>query len=142
MQADLKRHRGHRPHQPLSDRLTCTPGWRNPANRGTSPGTNWFADFTDPFTMINELFDPAVLTKQLRPLQRPRSHTANAPRRKPQRRAPPTGLRPTRPDMTKNDPPAAAWGIGTFREFFSARVGCQIYQPIYGFDLGSICLRP
>jgi hypothetical protein len=44
-------------------------------------------------------------------------------------------------DLTTNDPPAAAWGIGTFREFFSARVGCQIYQPIYGFDLGSICLQ-
>jgi hypothetical protein len=44
-------------------------------------------------------------------------------------------------DLTRNDPPAVAWGIGTFREFFSARVGCHIYQPIYGFDLGSLCLR-
>ena len=45
-------------------------------------------------------------------------------------------------DLAKHDPPAAAWGIGTFREFFSARVGCQIYQPIYGTDLGGLCLRP
>ena len=32
-------------------------------------------------------------------------------------------------------------GIGTFRDFFSARVGCQVYQPIYGMDLGRLCLR-
>jgi hypothetical protein len=43
-------------------------------------------------------------------------------------------------DLTRNDPPAAAWGNGTFRDFFSAGTRCHIYQPIYGFDLGSICL--
>ena len=32
-------------------------------------------------------------------------------------------------DLTQDDPPAAAWGIGTFRDFFSARVRCQTYQP-------------
>ena len=30
---------------------------------------------------------------------------------------------------------------GAEQDFFSARVGCQVYQPIYGIDLGSLCLR-
>ena len=102
--------------------------------------TNWFPDFADPFTMINELFEPAApsnfghfndpaLTRRMR----------QAARLSGDRRL--QAYAQLDQDLTRNDPPAAAWGIGTVREFFSSRVGCQIYQPIYGFDLGSICLR-
>ena len=102
--------------------------------------TNWFADFADPFTMINELFEPAApsnfghfndpaLTRRMR-----QAATLSGDRRL-------QAYAQLDQDLTRNDPPAAAWGIGTSREFFSSRVGCQIYQPIYGFDLGSICLR-
>ena len=103
---------------------------------------NWGADFADPFTMINELFNPAARP----PPNLGRFHDATLTRSM-RRAATLTGERRlqayARLDeaMTRNDPPGAAWGIGTFREFFSTRVGCQIYQPIYGFDLGSICLR-
>jgi peptide/nickel transport system substrate-binding protein len=27
------------------------------------------------------------------------------------------------------------------RDFFSARIGCQTYQPAYGMDLGALCIR-
>jgi YVTN family beta-propeller protein len=104
--------------------------------------TNWGADFADPFTMINELFDPAVpvipnfgrfndpaLTRRMR-----YAATLTGDRRL-------HAYARLDEQLTRNDPPAAAWGIGTFREFFSARVGCQIYQPIYGTDLGTVCLR-
>jgi peptide/nickel transport system substrate-binding protein len=104
--------------------------------------TNWIADFADPFTMINELFEPAAptkanfgrfndpaLTRRMR-----QAATLSGDRRL-------QAYAQLDQDLTTNDPPAVAWGIGTFREFFSARVGCQIYQPIYGFDLGNICLQ-
>ena len=103
--------------------------------------TNWIADFTDPFTFMNELFDPAFPGNNFGHFNDP------ALTRRMRYAASLSGERRLHAyaeldaDLTKNDPPAVAWGIGTFREFFSARVGCQIYQPIYGFDLGSMCLR-
>ena len=27
------------------------------------------------------------------------------------------------------------------QDFFSARIGCQLYQPIVGMDLGALCIR-
>jgi YVTN family beta-propeller protein len=102
--------------------------------------TNWGADFPDPANIINTLFDPAstgnwgrfndpAFTRRMR-----RAATLSGDRRI-------RAYSRLDEDLTRNDPPAAAWGTGTFREFFSARVGCQVYQPIYGFDLGSMCLR-
>jgi peptide/nickel transport system substrate-binding protein len=37
--------------------------------------------------------------------------------------------------------PAAAFARDASRDFFSARIGCQLYQPVYGIDLGALCLR-
>jgi YVTN family beta-propeller protein len=102
--------------------------------------SNWLADFPDPFTMINELFDPAspfdygrfndpAWVKRMR----------DAARLTGKRRLQAYGRLDR--DLTRNAAPVAAWGIGTVREFFSARVRCQVWQPIYGFDLGSFCLR-
>ena len=102
---------------------------------------NWGADFVDPFTMINELYDPAVTAFN------PGHYNDPAMTKRMRQAAALTGNARLHAyarldqNLTRDDPPAAAWGIGTFREFFSPRVGCQIYQPIHGFDLGSICLR-
>jgi hypothetical protein len=27
------------------------------------------------------------------------------------------------------------------QDFFSARIGCQLYQPMVGMDLGALCIR-
>jgi hypothetical protein len=27
------------------------------------------------------------------------------------------------------------------RDFFSARMGCESYQPVYGIDLAALCIR-
>jgi peptide/nickel transport system substrate-binding protein len=37
--------------------------------------------------------------------------------------------------------PAAAFATNASRDFFSARMGCQLYQPLYGIDLAALCLR-
>ena len=37
--------------------------------------------------------------------------------------------------------PAAAFAINVSHDFFSARIGCQIYQPVNGMDIAALCLR-
>jgi YVTN family beta-propeller protein len=103
--------------------------------------TNWGADFADPFTMINELYDPSVavfnpghfndpaLTRRMR-----QAATLSGERRL-------QAYARLDEDLTRNDPPSAPWGIQTLTDFFSGRAGCQIYQPIYGMDVASLCLR-
>jgi hypothetical protein len=38
--------------------------------------------------------------------------------------------------------PLVAVGNKIKREFFSARIGCQVYQRMYGMDLAALCIRP
>lgn len=45
-------------------------------------------------------------------------------------------------DLSRNAAPAAPLWNWAEQEFFSARVGCQIYQPIYQIDLAALCLKP
>jgi peptide/nickel transport system substrate-binding protein len=44
-------------------------------------------------------------------------------------------------ELERDDAPAAAIGTNASRDFFSARIGCQVYQPVYGIDLAALCLR-
>jgi YVTN family beta-propeller protein len=44
-------------------------------------------------------------------------------------------------DLVRYGAPWVAVSIETSHDFFSARVGCQVYQPVYGMDLGALCLR-
>lgn len=37
--------------------------------------------------------------------------------------------------------PAAAFAINASRDLFSARIGCQTYQPVIGMDIAGLCLR-
>ena len=44
-------------------------------------------------------------------------------------------------DLAKNASPLAAWDVDNERDFFSARLGCQLYHPVYGMDISALCLR-
>jgi peptide/nickel transport system substrate-binding protein len=44
-------------------------------------------------------------------------------------------------DLARQAAPAAAFATATRRDLFSARVGCQVYQPIYGMDVTTLCIR-
>jgi hypothetical protein len=44
-------------------------------------------------------------------------------------------------DLERDLVPAAPFATDVSRDFFSARIGCQIYQPAYGIDLAALCLR-
>jgi hypothetical protein len=44
-------------------------------------------------------------------------------------------------DMVRAGAPWVAFGNEMSHDFFSARTGCQLYQPVYGIDLGALCIR-
>jgi peptide/nickel transport system substrate-binding protein len=44
-------------------------------------------------------------------------------------------------ELARDLAPAAAFATNASRDFFSARMGCQLYQPVFGIDLAALCLR-
>ena len=34
-----------------------------------------------------------------------------------------------------------AYGYPPRYDFFSARMGCQVFNPVYGMDLAALCIR-
>ena len=44
-------------------------------------------------------------------------------------------------ELERDYAPVAAISTSTSHDFFSARMGCQIYQPVFGIDLAALCLR-
>jgi ABC-type oligopeptide transport system substrate-binding subunit len=44
-------------------------------------------------------------------------------------------------ETARDDAPWLAVGYAISQDFFSKRVGCQVYQPVYGMDLASLCIR-
>jgi ABC-type transport system substrate-binding protein/DNA-binding SARP family transcriptional activator len=44
-------------------------------------------------------------------------------------------------ELERNLVPAAAFATDASRDFFSRRIGCQLYQPYWGIDLAALCLR-
>ena len=44
-------------------------------------------------------------------------------------------------DLARNGAPWAAYGNMLSYDFFSARMGCQVYQPVYGIDIAALCIK-
>jgi ABC-type transport system substrate-binding protein len=44
-------------------------------------------------------------------------------------------------ELQRDWAPAAVFATTASRDFFSARIGCQVYQPVWGIVLGALCLR-
>ena len=44
-------------------------------------------------------------------------------------------------ELERDLAPVAAFSTDASRDFFSARIGCQLYQPVFGIDLAALCLR-
>ena len=44
-------------------------------------------------------------------------------------------------ELERDLAPVAPFATDASRDFFSARIGCQIYQPVYGIDVAALCLR-
>ena len=102
----------------------------------------WSYDFADPSDYMSGLFDPSLYGnpgaivpvggRWLRAIRH--AFTLSGPAR----------LRYYgRLDdaLANREAPLLAWATESARDFFSARVGCEVYQPIYGMDLGRLCTR-
>ncbi len=44
-------------------------------------------------------------------------------------------------ELDRNAAPWLAYGNFATGGFFSARIGCQVVQPVTGIDLAALCLR-
>jgi YVTN family beta-propeller protein len=44
-------------------------------------------------------------------------------------------------ELARAAAPVVAYANATAHDFFSARIGCQLNQPVYGIDLAALCLR-
>jgi ABC-type oligopeptide transport system substrate-binding subunit len=44
-------------------------------------------------------------------------------------------------ELERDLAPTAVFATDVSRDFFSARMGCQLNQPVYGIDLAALCLR-
>jgi len=44
-------------------------------------------------------------------------------------------------DLARNAAPLAVFAAEVSQDFFSARMGCQAYNPLYGMDLAALCIR-
>jgi ABC-type oligopeptide transport system substrate-binding subunit len=100
----------------------------------------WIGDFPDPSNFINSQFDPGA-SLNAPPFHHPafeRRMRRAAMLAPPQRYA--AYARLDR-DLAARAAPAAAYATGITSHFFSSRIGCQVHQPIYGIDLGLLCIR-
>jgi YVTN family beta-propeller protein len=97
----------------------------------------WLADGLDPWDFLNLLLEGNVLPTFDDPEYRAKLAAAAA-------------LSGTRrylayarldADLARNAAPWVAYGNAVDHDFFSARIGCQVYNPIWGVDLAALCLR-
>ena len=106
--------------------------------------TQWGADYADPENFLNVLLDQRI---------RPQGNLNLAYYRDPDlareldRAARLSGAARTRAyatlsaEIARDDAPWVAYTVGGSRDLFAARIGCQVFQPVYGMELGSLCLR-
>jgi peptide/nickel transport system substrate-binding protein len=105
----------------------------------------WQADYADPYDFLNVLLDGknihATNNVNFSYFDDPRYNRAleaaaklNGPKR--YRRYGQLDIA-----IAKNASPLAAWDVDNDRDFFSTRMGCVIYQPVYTIDLASLCIR-
>ena len=99
--------------------------------------TGWVADYMDPSQFLNVLLLGGTIPTFDDPAYR-RKLTAAARLSGPARYLAYGRLDV---DLARNAAPLAAIGNASIRDFFSARVGCQVFNPLYGMDLAALCIR-
>ena len=101
--------------------------------------SNWFFDYADPVSYINEQFgDEGFYHGPLADRRWQRRMDAAASL---------SGDRRIRAyakldrELAAEAAPAAPFATGSSTYFLSARMGCQVLHPIYGLDLAALCIR-
>ncbi len=105
----------------------------------------WIADYPDPYDFINILLDGNTI--------RPRNNVnfsyfndpkfndlmADAAKLAGEERL--ARYAELDEQIARDGAPLAAYHNDTNRDFFSAKIGCQVYQPVYGMDIAALCAR-
>ncbi len=106
--------------------------------------TQWGADYADPANFLNVLLDQRIQPRGnfnlayytdpelARDLDRVAKLAGNARYR---------AYAALSVQIARDAAPWIAYAVGGTRDLFSARIGCQIHQPVYSISLGSLCVR-
>ena len=106
---------------------------------------SWVADYADPFSLLNNLLDGTTIKGR----QNNNVAYFDHPSYNRKLASASTLAGPERyrvygevdVDLARNAAPLVAIANLTTRDFFSDRVGCQLYQPVYGVDLAALCVK-
>ena len=126
--------------------------FEDPFSEAAKPGarwdlllTQWGLDWPDP----SNIFDVLVADVGFRPSWAPLPALSDPRLEAVLRRAAPL-QRPGRfaayarieSRLLRHNPPFAAFANPVLPEFFSARMGCKVFQPVYGaVDIGALCVK-
>jgi YVTN family beta-propeller protein len=100
----------------------------------------WTVDYPDPSDFVDialagPVYDPR-LNRDASPYRRQRAQLSGLSGEQRLR-----GYGRLDVDLAARSAPLAAFANLTGDDFFSAPIGCQVFQPIYGMDLGALCRR-
>jgi ABC-type oligopeptide transport system substrate-binding subunit len=105
----------------------------------------WIADYPDPYDFLNKLFDGTTITAKNN-VNFSYFNNANI-NQKLEEASRLTGDKrfstygDLDAELARDWAPVASYQNDNIRDFFSARIGCQVYQPVYGMDLNTLCVR-
>jgi len=105
----------------------------------------WLADFPDPYDFLNILLSgDSILPKNgdnFAYFDNPdfNKRMNDAAKLTGNERANTYGQIAT--DMARDQAPWIAWSNQTNYDFFSSKIGCQLWEPAYGMDLATLCIR-
>jgi peptide/nickel transport system substrate-binding protein len=105
----------------------------------------WIADYPDPYDFINKLLDGRTIQKTNNvnfsyfndPTYNKKMDEAQALVGD----ARDAAYGKLDEDIARNAAPLVSYMIANNLDFFSARVGCQLFQPVYFMDLSTLCIR-
>ena len=99
---------------------------------------DWGADYVDPYDFLNILLDPrgnlAGFRDRVWGNRLARAAALEGPARD-------RAYGKLASDLARDAAPFVVYADGASRDFFSARVGCQVFAPLYGIGLAALCLR-
>lgn len=105
----------------------------------------WIADYPDPYDFINILLDgnniQATNNVNFSYFDEPEWNQKMAEAAKLSGEERFTRYGDLDIELARDAAPWAATFISNNRDFFSQRIGCQVYQPIYGMSLAPLCIR-
>jgi ABC-type oligopeptide transport system substrate-binding subunit len=109
----------------------------NPSEPFDLGDVGWLIDYPDPAAMLNLLLESGTIIPTFND-PAARAKLAAAARLTGTKRY--LAYERLDADLARNAAPWIAWGNSPSHDFFSARMGCQVFGP-YGMDLAALCIK-